>query len=117
MKQLAFKLWGLLAFRLTKRNNIALILNDLNDTPASHKALDFYQKNSNKRKVFILIAYNNAELGDRVQDYRDIFVFNNNPMNLAKFCYKYKISTLYYYNNFVLANACKKFGLNVIFEN
>ncbi len=117
MKQLAFKLWGLLAFRLTKRNNIALILNDLNDTSASHKALDFYHKNYSKEKIFILIAYNSAELGDKVNDYRDIFVFNNDPMNLAKFLYKNKVSTLYYYNNLVLANACKKFGLNIFFEN
>ncbi len=119
MKKIIFILRGLWFFKICKKNNaIALVVNEFNDKPLYNNVLKKYKLHvANKEKVYILCAFSNANLATNLNDYRDLFIFENDADKMMSFCAKKGIAELYYYDNDVLFAFFKKMGLKTIKEN
>ena len=116
MKNLLFVLWGIWRFRVCRAGTgIGLVVNRLVDDEAGRSVLErALQLHRQGEKVWVLCAFNDAPLGVQLPDYRQVYIFNNDPVRLAHFCAEKNIGTLEYAPDCpVMRNAAARFGLNV----
>ncbi len=115
MKKALFILRALLYFRLRKKGSaVALVVNEFTETEAGNKAYARYSElRQDGRKVFVLSAFNNAPLGVHLDDYRDIYIFENDAEKLMCFCAEKGVGELHYYDCDVLFAFLSRMGLDV----
>ncbi len=113
MKKLIFVLRGFYYFKLRKQgDDYAIVVNEFDDEAIYNSVLSWYRlKKSEGKVVYVLCAFNNAPLAVQLDDYRDIFIFENDANKMMDFCIKKGISNFYYYDNCVLRNFFKKLGV------
>ena len=103
-------------FGKNDKKTIGIIVNSFNKGGLEQTALNLYNGYRKKGyKVYILSAFNHAPLAKNLDDIRDIYIFNNNPENLIKFCYTHDINVLHYHYNTLMMRAVRQMGFKVIY--
>ncbi len=111
--KLLFTMRGIYYFKLRKKGNAcAVVVNNFDDSEMYRYMLNYYRElKENGDCVYILCAFNSAALAVELEDYRDIFIFENDADKMMNFCIKHGISRFYYYDNYVLFNFFKSIGI------
>ncbi len=114
-KKLLFTLRGIYHLKLRKKGDAkAIVVNKFDDENVYEYVLNYYMKLKEEGgKVYILSAFNSAALAIKLDDYRDIFIFENDAEKLMNFSIKHGVTGFYYYDNMVLHNFYKSMGLSV----
>lgn len=116
MKNLTFIFWGLWKFRLHRKGKaVGLVVENFTEGVVGEKILNRVSRlQAQGCRVYVLCAFNNAPLGVRLEDYRQVYIFQNDPACLARFCAQKHIGRLEYLDSCrVMRQAAAKFGLEV----
>lgn len=116
MKNLLFILWGLWKFRVCRPGEgVGLVTERFIPDAAGQKILQRALEHMHSdRKVWVLCAFNDAPAGVQLPDYRQVYIFNNDPVRLAHFCAEKGIGKLEYAPDCaVMRGAAVRFGLQV----
>lgn len=116
MKNILFILWGLWHFRVCRSGKgVGLVVTRFLPDDTGRKVLDrAAQLMRQGEKVWVLCAFNEAPAGVQLPDYRQVYIFNNDPERLARFCAEKGIGRLEYAADCaVMRGAAARFGLQV----